>query len=176
MSISFYELWCHFYASLHLLNIMKPLLQILEARHAIQYEYNNVVVRIRNSSSGPMNTWATVVVGVWGKLWNLQEVNPGRRKYVIRFFVCLIVLLYNLTWLLVLCLSLCLCLSVSISHGFLILSPCHVFLTTMDSSSGTIHSHGPLFLKLLLVMVFYNNNRKVPNTGECGASHSWESL
>lgn len=110
---------------------MKSLLQILEARHSPQYDYKDVVARIRNASSRLMNlnTWFTVVVGIWESYGTFRRVTLLEKIHYKDF--CLFCFIISLCFLfyIFLCISVSLpvsvslCLSVSasvsISHCFL---------------------------------------------------------
>lgn len=73
-----FELDCHLKASLHLelgclwlhlLNLRKPHLLIVEARNSTQYEYIHVVVKIRNAFQAP--EFEPLIPSWWGYLGDI---------------------------------------------------------------------------------------------------------
>lgn len=117
---------------------MKSLLQILEARHSPQYDYKDVVARIRNASSRLMNlnTWFTVVVGIWESYGTFRRVILLEKIHHKDF--CLFCFIISLCFLLYifLCVSVSLPVSVSLCRSVSAsVSISHCFLNASVSLS-----------------------------------------
>lgn len=153
-----------------------------------QYDYKDVVDRIRNASSRLMNlnTWFTVVVGLWESYGTFRRVTLLGKIHHKDFCLFCFIISLGFLFYVFLCISVSLPVSVSlylsvsasvsISHCFLNAS---VTLSCLPRHGGlSLWNHmlkcPLLFLKWLLLLLFYNSNRSILITGEGGANHSSE--